>query len=262
MAMAAWSRPDDPTIHGMIEVEVSRALAYLESEREKSGVHVTVTHLVARAVAYALSKVPDANVQIRWGRVVPRSSINIFLQVVSEDGRDLSGTLVKEADKKTVREIGKELLAKAQEIREKKTKEFKGALQLAKWLPRSVLRILLRVTDWIGHDLRWDLSWLGLPPDPFGSGMVSSIGMMGINIGLAPIFPLSRAPVLVVVGAIRDRPWVVDGSVVVRPIMPISATFDHRLVDGYQTAALGRAFQEYLEDPVAGEEGFGAGSGT
>ena len=93
MAMAAWSRPDDPTIHGMIEVEVSRALAYLESEREKSGVHVTVTHLVARAVAYALSKVPDANVQIRWGRVVPRSSINIFLQVVSEDGRDLSGTL-------------------------------------------------------------------------------------------------------------------------------------------------------------------------
>lgn len=261
--MAAWSRPDDPTIYGITDIDMSRSLAYLEGERERTGLHLTVTHLVARAVAYAISRVPEANVSVRWGRPVSRGSIDIFIQVVSEDGRDLSGFLVKNADRKTVSRIGAELQEKAVEIREKRSKDFKGAFRLARWIPRIILRMILRLVDWIGHDLRWDLPSLGLPADPFGSGMVSSVGMMGVDIGLAPVFPLSRAPVLVVVGAVRDRPWVVEGEVVVRPVMPMSATFDHRLVDGYQTAALGRAAREYLEDPVAAERKMeGAGSGT
>ncbi len=252
--MAAWRRPDDPTIYGITDIDMSRSLAYLEEERERTGLHLTVTHLMARAVAYALVKVPEGNVQVRWGRPVQRSSIDIFVQVVSEDGRDLSGTLVRDADRKRVSDIGSELKEKAAEIRGEKSKGFKGAFHMARLIPRSILRMVLRMIDIIGHDFRWDLSGMGLPADPFGSGMVSSVGMMGVDIGLAPVFPLSRAPVLVVVGAVKDRPWVVDGEVVVRPVMPLSATFDHRLLDGHQTAALGRAAREYLDDPVAVEK--------
>jgi pyruvate/2-oxoglutarate dehydrogenase complex dihydrolipoamide acyltransferase (E2) component len=44
---------------------------------------------------------------------------------------------------------------------------------------------------------------------------------------------------------------VVDrGQVVVRPILPVPATFDHRVIDGYQAAKLGRTFKELLEAPA------------
>jgi pyruvate dehydrogenase E2 component (dihydrolipoamide acetyltransferase) len=37
---------------------------------------------------------------------------------------------------------------------------------------------------------------------------------------------------IVGMGRIAERPWVVDGALVVRPVMTVMMTFDHRMVDG------------------------------
>lgn len=50
-------------------------------------------------------------------------------------------------------------------------------------------------------------------------------------------------------GTIRERPWAVDGNIVLRVILPISFTFDHRVVDGKEAALFMNKVIKYLEDP-------------
>jgi pyruvate dehydrogenase E2 component (dihydrolipoamide acetyltransferase) len=93
-----------------------------------------------------------------------------------------------------------------------------------------------------------DLSSQGMPQDPFGSAMVTSVGMFGVEEGYGPIIPLSRLPIFLVVTEVRDRPWVEDNKVVVRPIMKIMATLDHRVMDGYKAGQLSAELKR-IEDP-------------
>ncbi len=50
-------------------------------------------------------------------------------------------------------------------------------------------------------------------------------------------------------GRVRERPWIKDGEIAVRKILPLSFTFDHRVVDGAQAAAFLNNVIGYLEDP-------------
>jgi 2-oxoglutarate dehydrogenase E2 component (dihydrolipoamide succinyltransferase) len=48
---------------------------------------------------------------------------------------------------------------------------------------------------------------------------------------------------------IEDRPTVVDGNVVVRPMMYVALTYDHRMVDGRQAVTFLVRIKEFIEDP-------------
>jgi pyruvate dehydrogenase E2 component (dihydrolipoamide acetyltransferase) len=49
-------------------------------------------------------------------------------------------------------------------------------------------------------------------------------------------------------GRIAERPWVHDGAIVIRSILPISLTFDHRITDGASAARFLARVVGYLED--------------
>jgi pyruvate dehydrogenase E2 component (dihydrolipoamide acetyltransferase) len=51
-------------------------------------------------------------------------------------------------------------------------------------------------------------------------------------------------------GRIAERPWVHDGSIVIRSILPISLTFDHRITDGVSASQFLARVVGYLEDPA------------
>jgi 2-oxoglutarate dehydrogenase E2 component (dihydrolipoamide succinyltransferase) len=48
---------------------------------------------------------------------------------------------------------------------------------------------------------------------------------------------------------IEDRPMVVNGKVVVRPMMYVALTYDHRMVDGRQAVTFLVRIKEFIEDP-------------
>jgi pyruvate dehydrogenase E2 component (dihydrolipoamide acetyltransferase) len=50
-------------------------------------------------------------------------------------------------------------------------------------------------------------------------------------------------------GRIAQRPWVHRGEIVIRRILPISLTFDHRVTDGADAAQFLVKLVRYLEDP-------------
>jgi 2-oxoisovalerate dehydrogenase E2 component (dihydrolipoyl transacylase) len=77
---------------------------------------------------------------------------------------------------------------------------------------------------------------------------VTSLGKLG---GIAST-PIINAPEVAIIGLNKavERPVVVHGAVVVRRIMNLSSSFDHRFVDGYDAAAMIQALKERLEHPA------------
>ncbi len=81
-----------------------------------------------------------------------------------------------------------------------------------------------------------------------GTFTVSNLGMMGVTRFLAIINP--PEPAILAVGATIETPVVHDGQVVVRPIMTVTLSCDHRATSGAGGAALLQSFKRRLEQPV------------
>ena len=64
LAAAMWKAPNDPTIVGGIDVDMTASLAFLERYNKTAENKVTVTHLVARAVAMLLARHPEFNAKV------------------------------------------------------------------------------------------------------------------------------------------------------------------------------------------------------
>jgi pyruvate/2-oxoglutarate dehydrogenase complex dihydrolipoamide acyltransferase (E2) component len=250
MAAAMWSAPNDPSILGAMDIDATRALAYLDEAKRRYGVRLTVTHLVARATALAIARHPEINVKVRFGgRLERRLGVDVFLSIATEGGRDLSGTKIQNADKKSLPAIAAELTAGAKSIRANADPSYKKSRDTFKRMPWWMVKPALRISDALANELHLDLPQLGLPRDPFGSAVVTSVGMFGIDTAFAPFVPLARCPMLLLVPEIRERPWVEAGQVVARPILRLCATFDHRVIDGFAAGALARTLRELLEHP-------------
>ncbi|TFG88941.1 MAG: dihydrolipoyllysine-residue succinyltransferase, partial [Gemmatimonadales bacterium] len=63
--------------------------------------------------------------------------------------------------------------------------------------------------------------------------------------------PLLNPPQTGVLGthAVQDRPVARDGEVVIRPMMYLALSYDHRLIDGREAVGFLKLIKEYLEDP-------------
>lgn len=79
-----------------------------------------------------------------------------------------------------------------------------------------------------------------------GTFTISNVGPAGGNYGTSLIRPPEVA--ILGLGRIHDRAVVEDGEVVARPVLPVSLTFDHRVVDGEQALAFVGTLREYLEE--------------
>lgn len=64
--------------------------------------------------------------------------------------------------------------------------------------------------------------------------------------------PIINPPQSAILGmhAIKDRPVAVDGQVVIRPMMYLALSYDHRLIDGRESVGFLVAIKDLLEDPT------------
>ena len=253
LSLASWRAPSDPQIFGDLDLDATAMLAFIEAARAATGERVTVTHLVARALAVVSQRHPELNGFVRGGRWVRRSTADAFFQVST--GRDLSGVTIREVDRKSAVDVARELREQAAAVRAGDD-ELATAKAILERTPVWLLRRLLRLVAWLSVDLGLDVPALGLRREPFGGVMVSSVASFGIERGFAPLAPYYKVPGLVLVGEVRDRPWVVDGEVVARPVVTLTATFDHRYLDGFHIGQLLAVVREYCADPASFEPPF------
>ena len=253
VAAATWDLPGDPQIYGDLEIDGTRLLEFIDEARRVTGAHITVTHAVGKALAHALGENPDLNVSLYRGRFRPRDSVDIFFVASVAGGREVSGVKIVEADRKPLVEIAEELGRRVEKIRAGGEAEVGQSQSVLDATPFWLLRPLLRLVTWLTADKDRDLRRLGLPRQAFGSAMVTSVGMFGVQKAYGPLAPLYRIPFLALVSEVTEKPVVRDGEIVARPILTVTATMDHRYLDGSHAVRLARSVRAYLEDPSSFE---------
>ena len=195
-----------------IEVDMSRVVALrkkLKPQYEAAhGLNVTYLAFVARAVVETLKDYPWVNGEIRGDRIVTRSYVNLGFAVELADGKGLIVPVLKNAETLNLLGIAKGVADIAQRARDKKL------------LPDEVQG---------------------------GTFTITNPGSYGTFHG-TPVISQPQAAILGTYAVVK-RPWVVQDEmgqdvIAIRPIMNLTLTYDHRLVDG----ALAGRFLHDLRD--------------
>ena len=192
-----------------IEVDMSKVVALrekLKPEYQKSyGVNPTYLIFVARAVVETLKNYPWINGEIRGEQIVTRKHINLGFAVELADGKGLIVPVVKHAE-------GLNLLGMAQAVT-----DIAERARNKKLTPDEVQGGTFTITN------------------PGGYGTFHG----------TPVISQPQSGILGTYALVK-RPWVIQDEhdkdvIAIRPIMNITLTYDHRLVDG---ALAGRFLQE------------------
>ncbi|MFH1702929.1 MAG: dihydrolipoamide acetyltransferase family protein [Nitrospirota bacterium] len=193
----------------MEEADVTELWNIREREKkalQEKGIHLTFLPFFIKAVQHSLKEHPFLNASIDGEEIIIKKYYNIGIAVNTPDG--LIVAVIKNVDKKPVRELASEIQDLSQKARERKIKleDLRGSS--------------FTFSNW-GH---------------FGGTFATPV----INYPDAAILGTGR---------ISDKPWVKEGQIVIRKILPLSLTFDHRITDGADASTFLSKVVHYLEDP-------------
>ncbi|MFW5966259.1 MAG: 2-oxo acid dehydrogenase subunit E2 [Persicimonas sp.] len=255
ISVGMWEPANDPTIYGFETVDCSRLVPYLEEVSEVSGVKVTPVAFMVKMLATIFEEFPELNVIMIGKKLRRRKSVDIFCQVAlpneSAGQADLSGVKLEAVDELDIVEIATKLRSRAGQVRAGQDEEMEKTKSMVDIVPGWLMSPMLKLVDFLTFNVPIDLDWLGIRSDPFGSGMVTSVGQFDIKQGFAPLVPASRVPVVMLPGVIHKAPFVTeDGEVEGREAITVSCTFDHRCYDGYQIGHMVRSMRQMMTHPT------------
>jgi 2-oxoisovalerate dehydrogenase E2 component (dihydrolipoyl transacylase) len=214
--MAHMRRSVDTAAHvtSAIEVDFARVVALrqkLKPEFAKQGVNLTYLAFIARAAVDTIKDYPYINGEIRGQSIVTRPQVNLGIAVALEEGKGLIVPVVRNAQDLNLQGIARAIQDLAERARTKKL------------LPDDVQGGTFTITN----------------PGSFGTFHGT---------------PIINQPQSAILGtyALVKRPWVVQdelGSdvIAIRPIMNLTLTYDHRLVDGAYAGMYLRDLRTRLE---------------
>lgn len=253
IAIGTWHTAYDPSVYGSLTLRMEEALRYIEVFRQTTGKRITLSHMIAKAVAAALEDMPDANAILRYNRIYLRKRIGVFFQVVMEDPDtgeiDLSGAAIHDPESKSLEQIVDEFAEKVEKVRERKDKQLESTRGMFRRVPYFFLNRLLKIISFLSYTFNLDLRWMGVPNDPFGSVMITNIGSIGLDTAYVPLVPYSRVPIMLAMGAVREVPIAEDGELACGKVMDLCATFDHRVLDGMHAVIMAKTVRKWMENP-------------
>jgi len=247
ISTAVYGAPNEGKIYGTLEIDVTEAWEMIKSNRAE-GRRITMTHLVAGAIGRSLGwDIPEMNAFVKRGSVVLRDEVIVTVAVNMHGGKEMTSVKLYDAHKKTVFQIADEIrhrVSKARGGSDNDTMENKSFMAKIPWPFRRMAFLLFR---FITNTLGLQIKSLGLGHNAFGSILLSNIGSHGLTTGMAALFPGSKLPAVIIMGKEEDKAVVRDGEIVIRKILPLTGTFDHRIVDGYHAGMLAHHIKRYLE---------------
>jgi len=201
-----------PHLYFTTSVNMAKTVEFTETINKAQPVKVSFNDIVIAAVAKALQAVPELNAALQGDKIIQYKDVNVGMAVALENG--LIVPVVKRAQYKKVTEIAGE------------TRELAGKARNGKLLPE----------DYQG-----------------GTFTVSNLGMFGIENFTAIINPPEAG--ILSVSAVKKIPVVVsDGDtdrVVIKPVMHITVSVDHRIVDGLIATKFVNKVKDLLENPLS-----------
>jgi len=253
ISIASYRPPREGVIHGSMTLECQRVQDYLHALNAATrssgdqGSPVTITAFIGSVVGRALSATPSLNGRVHLGRYIPYDRTNVAFLVQVGNGENLAQVLVEDIDTKAPLDVHYELSTRAAAVRAGQDENFEKSINLTKRMPTPVLRRVLSFGGFVTTGL--GLPFAGQPAFPFGSAVITSVGMLGVDEAFVPPTPFLRVPLYVAIGRMREMVFAEDGVPVVRPGITVTATLDHRFIDGFQAGTLAREVRKYFDQP-------------
>ena len=243
-----YRKPRDSKIYGSVDIDITELENYI-AEKRRQGIKTTLTHLMTLIIGRALrEEVPELNTYIKRGRVVKRQKIDAMVSVLLK-GNEMGSVKIENADQLTVSELSQVIAGKIRQSRqgdENNTMQSKHLLSSVPWPFRNWLFNLYKIVT-----IDWGLSfpWVNLSSDSFGSYVVSNIGTLGLDTGYGALLPSSNVSVVMIIGKEYKKPVVINDEVLIRKVFTLSATLDHRVVDGSHGGKLFRFIKYMIKNP-------------
>lgn len=248
VASTIYKKPSDSKIYGTVELDVTDIEKFIAQKR-KEGLKTTLTYIMSLIVGRAVrNEVPELNTFVKRGKIAQRDNIDAMVSVLLPGGQ-MGSVRVENADKRTIKEVTEEI---AQRIRESRKGDENDTMQSKSMLaniPWPFRKWLFRLYRTITIDWGISIPGIGLDSNSFGSYVVSNIGTVGLDTGYGSLLPSSNVSLVLILGTIQNKPAVVNGEIVPRRIMLLSATLDHRVVDGSHGGRLFRQIKYLLKNP-------------
>lgn len=248
IAVATWRPSKDGRIYARVEIDATAILQYVEETRQRTGVHVTVTHVVGAALGRAICAVPEVRARVLFGRIRRIETCDVAFAVDIADGDDLAPVKVTDADQKSPLDIARELAPGSDQLRSGEAKGHALSTSIIRHLPWWADRPVIAAAGLLIGG--FGVPALGQPGFPLGAAFVTNVGTLGLDEGFATPVPFARVPLYLSVGAVRDAAVVVAGAVAVRPQFVLVATADHRLIDGAHAGTLMSLMRAMLAEPA------------
>jgi long-chain acyl-CoA synthetase len=229
-----------PMIHGLLEVDVTRARARLREHQARTGETLSFTAFVIACLARAV----DENKAVQAFRK-GRKHVILFRDVdmLTYVEREVAGQpmilpyIVRAANRKTYRQIHEEIrLAQVQDL----GKAVVGGAKAIQVLPAWLFDPYFWVTSWIGrrYPRQWKKTW--------GTVTISAVGMFGRGAGWG-ITASSPSLTWITVGGIGQKREEADGQTAIREYLSLTVSFDHNMIDGGPAARFTERLKELLE---------------
>jgi pyruvate dehydrogenase E2 component (dihydrolipoamide acetyltransferase) len=222
-------------VHALVELDVSEPRLRITEADPR----VSWTGFLIATLARAVAAHPDVNARKAGNQVLTFDRVDIGATVERHwQGRTvLDIVVVPEADRRSCAQIT-EMLHRA--------KYGPGQPHRQRGLTGRLVRLP-------GPLRRTAIKVAGTRPGiaaTFGPAVgVTSIGMFSGSWGWA--IPLAPLTLILTVGAVVDRPVVREGQVVVRPLLPLTLSFDHAVIDGAPAARFTETLRRLVESAAA-----------
>ena len=252
-AAGIYHKPVDSKVFGSVEIDVTELEKFVSNKR-REGIKITLTHIFTLAIAKAIkSDIPELNCYIKRGNVVLRKHVDAMISVLVKD-TDMSSVRINNVDELDLKQLAEKLSQGIKEIRnglESDTMQMKNKIARIPWPFRNWI---LNFVKWLTVHMGISIPSVGLNSDNFGSFVITNIGSLGLDSGYPALFPISNVAMVFVLGGVSKKPVVINDKIEIRRIINLSATLDHRIVDGIHGGKLFKALKEFARHPEKLEE--------
>ena len=248
VASSIYRKPTDSKIYGTVDIDVTDLEKYITQKR-KEGIKTTLTYILTLIVGRSIrQQVPELNTFVKRGKIVQRKQVDSTVSVLLPGGQ-MGSVKVENADQLTIAELSKVIgdqIAHSRKGDENDTMQTKSMLASIPWPFRNWLFKLYRTLT-----IHWGISlpFIGLDSNSFGSYVISNIGSVGLDTGYGSLLPSSNVSVVFILGSIIKKPVIINNEIVPRRIMALSATLDHRVVDGSHGGRMFRSIKHFVKNP-------------
>lgn len=223
-------------IHGLLELDVTEAVAVLDSHDEP----LSFTAFVVAATARSAAVHPLVHAYRDWrGRLVLHEHVDVATMVeVDDEGRSFPLVhVLRDADVRTVEDLSDDIRSVGADSEDGGSVRFlRGPVAALARIP-GLVRLFYRA---LAHSARLR--------DKSGTVSVTSVGMFGGGGGTGIGQPTIMT-VTVLVGGRSMRPRVVEGEIVPRLVLDLTISVDHAIVDGAPAARFAATLTDLIEHP-------------